>query len=161
MKSFIREKKIYCNDYLEIDIIPRTDVQTKGKRGKREYISKPKQKNLNDKNAKRYFTQSVNTNFNNKDLVVHSTYAPEYLPETLEEAEKEIRNYIRRIDYKRKKEGLEPIKYMLITEFGEKKDGTKRVHHHIIMNGGLERDIIENLWFKKEKGRKKAKSLDG
>ena len=38
MKSFIREKKIYCNDYLEIDIIPRADVQTKGKRGKREYI---------------------------------------------------------------------------------------------------------------------------
>ncbi|MDO0129803.1 hypothetical protein KLN18_01680 [Clostridioides difficile] len=159
MKSFIREKKIYCNDYLEVDIIPRTDVQTKGKRGKREYISKPKQKNLNDKNAKRYFTQSVNTNFNNKDLVIHSTYAPEYLPETLEEAEKEVRNYIRRIDYKRKKEGLEPVKYMLITEFGEKKDGTKRVHHHIIMNGGLDRDIIESLWSKKQKGRKEGEKL--
>ncbi|MDI3074615.1 hypothetical protein QJL41_08730 [Clostridioides difficile] len=159
MKRFIREKKIYCSDYLEIDIIPKTDVQTKGKRGKREYISKPKQKNLNDKNAKRYFTQLVNTNFTKEDLVLHATYSPKYLPETLEEAEKEVRNYIRRIDYKRKKKGLESIKYVLITEFGERKDGTKRVHHHIILNGGLERDIIEGLWIRKKRGKKEGEKL--
>ncbi|HBG0292078.1 rolling circle replication-associated protein [Clostridioides difficile] len=158
MKSFIREKKIYCSDYLEIDIIPRTDM-TKGKRGKKEYISKMKQKNLNDKNAKRYFIQLANTNFNNKDLVVHFTYAPKFLPSTVEEAEREARNYIRRINHRRKREGLGAIKYLLITEFGEKKNGTKRVHHHMILSGELDRDIIESLWVRKSRGKKEGEKL--
>ena len=32
-----------------------------------------------------------------------------------------------------------------------------RIHHHIIMNGGLDRDTVENLWRKrKRKGEKKG-----
>lgn len=159
VRSFIREKKIYCGkQYMEVDIYPqtRTGPVPRG-RGKKKQVSAPKQRNLNDKNAKRYFTQLVNSNFEEGDLLVTVTYAQ--LPATYEEAEKEAANYIRRISHRRKKMGLNPLKYVMITEFKTKKDGEKpvRVHHHIIMNGGLDRNEVENLWRKpKKKGQKQG-----
>ncbi|MCY7484403.1 hypothetical protein [Paenibacillus alvei] len=152
MRSVVREKKIYCGEkYMEVDIYNHT-MLTPLKRGraKKEKVSAPKQRNLNDKNAKRYCKQIVKTNFGEEDLHVILTYAIE--PETVEEAMKEVANYLRRVAHKRKKEGLPPLKYVLITEGGDETRGKKkRFHHHIIMNGGLERDVVENLWRRPKK----------
>ena len=84
---FYREKKVDCRDYREVDIIPRTDNAeraVKGKRGKRQKVTEPKQKDLNDKNARRYLVQLGNGNFGIGDLHVTCTYADEELPETEE-----------------------------------------------------------------------------
>ncbi|MCT8975523.1 hypothetical protein N4T77_02815 [Clostridium sp. CX1] len=167
MRTFTREKKIYCGDnHIEVDIYTYTKTQEeasrRGKRSKKRKESEPKQKNLNDKNAKRYFIQLVNTNFDERDLHVTATYKDKFLPETLEEAEREISNYLRRISYRRKKEGLEPLKYILVTEYITEKDEKKpvRIHHHLFMNGGLDRDIVEELWSKrKQKGQKKGERI--
>ena len=62
---FIREKKIDCAEYREVDIIPRTEAAeqaSRGKRGKKRKVNAPKQKDLNDKNAKRYLVQLGNGN---------------------------------------------------------------------------------------------------
>lgn len=162
--NFIKEKKIYCGNYLEVDIIPRSRYEKapEGTRNKKKKLSAPKQKRLNDKNARRYFIQIVNTNFGRMDLHVTCTYSKDELPETLEDAEREVRNYLRRVDYRRKKEGLTPLKYILVTEGGnEKKDGgTTRIHHHILMNGELDRDIVESLWCRRrKKGEKEGKRI--
>ncbi|KZL93529.1 hypothetical protein [Clostridium magnum] len=167
MKTFTREKKIYCGEkYLEVDIYTYTknqeEVSRRGKRSKRKKESEPKQKNLNDKNARRYLTQLANTNFGEGDLHVAVTYKDKFLPETIEAAEKEISNYLRRISYRRKKDGLDSLKYILVTEYSVEKDGEKpvRIHHHIFMNGGLSREVIEDLWSKrKQKGQKKGESI--
>ena len=148
---FIREKKISCGRYTEVDIIPRTEeaeLATKGKRGKKERVTPPKQAALNDKNSKRYLIQLGNGNFGKGDLHTSCTYSNENLPQTVEEAENVVTNYLRRIAYRRKKLGLEPLKYILVTEYSYNKDGDwlKRVHHHIIMNGGIERDEVEAMW---------------
>lgn len=151
---FIREKKIDCRDYREVDIIPRTENAeraVKGKRGKRHKVSEPKQKDLNDKNARRYLVQLGNGNFGSGDLHVTCTYADKYLPETVEEAERTVGNYLRRIAYRRNKLGLPSLKYILVTEYGFSKDDPEqiqptRVHHHIIMNGGQDRDEVEMMW---------------
>ena len=148
---FYREKKVDCRDYREVDIIPRTDNAeraVKGKRGKRQKVTEPKQKNLNDKNARRYLVQLGNGNFGIGDLHVTCTYAKGTLPETEEEAERVVGNYLRRIAYRRKKLKLPPLKYILVTEYGYSKDGDKitRIHHHIIMNGGMSRDEVEMMW---------------
>ncbi|TWW13146.1 hypothetical protein LABALGNA3A7_09520 [Dellaglioa algida] len=154
---FIREKKIKCgSNYQEVDIIPRTieaERNRLGHRIKRKRVSLPKQKNLNDKNAKRYLLQLVNGNFDNRDLHVSLTYSDEFLPKTIEDAKKEVTNYLRRLAARRKKLGLEPLKYIVITEgTRDKNDGyLKRVHHHIIMNGGIDRDEVEDVWSKKKK----------
>ncbi|QNO14948.1 hypothetical protein HYG86_09255 [Alkalicella caledoniensis] len=167
MRNFIREKKIYCGDkYLEVDIYSYTKNQTinskSGKRSKKKNITEPKQKNLNDKNARRYLTQLANTNFDERDLHVTATYKDKYLPKTIEEAEKEVTNYLRRLSYRRKKQGLSPLKYILVTEYNTKKGEEKpiRIHHHIFINGGLDRDIVEDLWCKrKKKGEKKGEMI--
>ncbi|WP_245987913.1 rolling circle replication-associated protein [Cohnella lupini] len=141
---------------MEVDIFSKTQNHPiRRGRGEKKKVSAPKQRNLNDKNAKRYFTQLVNTNFGEGDLHVTVTYAE--LPETIEAAEKEASNYLRRIAHKRKREGLPPIKYVLVTEYSTGKEGDRpvRIHHHIIMSGGLERDAIEDLWRRpKKKGQK-------
>ena len=166
MRSFIREKKIYCGkQYREVDIFSYTDAQCRavkrGTRSKKIKESEPKQKNLNDKNARRYFIQTANLNFGDDPDALHvtATYSTKYLPATIEEAEREVTNYLRRIQYQRKKEGLPPLKYMLVTAYTTKKNSEKpvRIHHHIIMNGGLDRDAVEELWRKrKRKGQKKG-----
>lgn len=151
---FIREKKIDCRMYREVDIIPRTnnaERAAKGKRGKRHKVTEPKQKDLNEKNARRYLTQLGNGNFGKGDLHVTCTYSDGNLPETVEEAEKTVGNYLRRLAYRRKKKGLEPLKYILVTEYGFKKGDLNqirptRIHHHVIMNGGLDRDEVEMMW---------------
>lgn len=160
-RMFIREKKIDCGTYREVDIIPRTDNAeraTRGKRGKKKKVSEPKQRDLNDKNSKRYLVQVGNGNFGVGDLHVSATYNDQDLPQTIEEAEKNVRNYLRRIEYRRGKLGLPPLKYILVTEYKFAKDGTtiRRIHHHIIMNGGMDRDDVELMWTKDRIDWKKA-----
>lgn len=164
-RSFIREKKIRCGkNYMEVDIYSISENQLerrKGKRSKKEKVSIPSQKKLNDKNARRLFTQLAETNFGKEDYSVTLTYNNEFLPDTLEQAEKEVSNYLRRIRRRRKKEVLEDLKYMIVTSSRETRDGKPvRIHHHILMNGGLDRNVIEDLWSRrKRKGEKEGRSL--
>lgn len=154
---FVREKRIKCGkNYLEVDIIPILNLKERAARGKyqkEKKVTQPKQMDLNDKNSKRYLTQLANGNFTDDDYHITCTYSDEFLPDDIEEAKKDARNYLRRISQARKRTGLEPLKYILVTEHGEDKETgeIKRVHHHIIINGGLTRDELENLWSKRKK----------
>nr|DAF62945.1 MAG TPA: hypothetical protein [Caudovirales sp. ctu3532] len=154
VNTFVREKVVHCGkEFLSPEIYPYTgrQVQAAGrKRGKKENVSAPKQKNLNDRRAKRYFVQLANSNFGAGDLVVHLSYAPENLPENEEEALRIVRRFLRRVAYARGVQGLSPLKYLCVTQIGRKKNGTHRLHHHILMNGGLGRDEVENLWWKEK-----------
>lgn len=113
--------------------------------------SAPKQNNLNDKNAKRYFRWLVHSNFVRNDYYVTLTYNNRSLPSTVEEAKKQAKNYLRRIAHKRKKDGLDTLKYILITESKAKDGKPTRIHHHILINSGLDRDALEDLWRKRRK----------
>lgn len=162
---FIREKKIDCADYREVDIIPRTEKAeeaARGKRGKKRKVRKPKQKELNEKNAKRYLVQIGNGNFHIGDLHTSCTYSEDNLPGTVEEAERIVGNYLRRIAYRRQKLGLDPLKYILVTEYRFAKGGEqlKRIHHHIIMNGGMVRDEVEMMWTAQRINWRKADGTD-
>ena len=154
-KKFIREKRIYCGEeYLEVDIVPVTNMPEagKGKKGK----SSQAQKNLNDKRSKRRFVQIANTNFGADDLHISATYNEEHLPITLEEAERNVHNYLDRVKRRMKRVTGQELKYMLVTEYtpeeGENTDPEDkttravRIHHHIIINGGLSRDDLELMW---------------
>lgn len=161
MGTFVREKKIHCGkDHLEVDIYQLSDKHLRKKKSqKREKVTAPAQKNLNDKNAKRYLRQLVKTNFGTGDLHVTCTYRREFLPQTMEEAEKEVTNFIRRIQYWCKKEKLPALKYIIITEGVCQGEKPKRVHHHIIMSG-VDRDTVEGLWRKpKRKGQKVGEKI--
>ena len=98
------------------------------------------QRNLNDKNARKMFVRLLCTNFCNGDYF--GTFNYEVHPASIEEAEKLVINYIRRLNHRRKKLGLPNTKYLIITE--QSKNG--RIHHHIIMDNLLDRDTVEDLW---------------
>lgn len=163
--KYMREKKITVGDsYMEVDIIPRNledEHHRKGTRSKKQKISVPKQNNLNEKNARRYLVELGNGNFGEGDLHVTLTYKDEYRPKTIEEAEKNVTNYIRRINYRRKRRHLPKLKYILVTEYDQDDQGkfTKKIHHHLIMDGALDRDTVESLWTFQIPGTRKKQSL--
>ena len=154
-----REKRIYSGNMLEIEIYPISDQERKSPRKKKEKESSLKQKNLNDKNAKKHLIRLLNSNFTDNDLSVHTTYSRESLPTSLEEAKRNEVNYLRRINHNRKKSGMSPAKYIAIIEY-HNPDGTDkrkkiRIHHHFIISG-MDRDTAEQLW---GKGRANADRL--
>ena len=70
------------------------------------------------------------------------------MPEDEERAEKDIKNFIARINYRRRKAGLENAKYIYIPAI----DGYARPHFHILISGdGMDRDELEDLWTKCER----------
>ena len=142
-KKFIREKRIYCGEeYLEVDIVPVTNMPEAGK------------------GSKRRFVQIANTNFGADDLHISATYNEEHLPITLEEAERNVHNYLDRVKRRMKRVTGQDLKYMLVTEYTpedeegqltlegmeDKQTRAVRIHHHIILNGGLSRDDLELMW---------------
>ena len=107
--------------------------------------TKPSQKNLNDKNSRRYCIRLACINFGKGDIWATFGWNDEYMPGDAKAAIKDIRNFITRINYRRKKNGLKNIKYIYILAF----DGKIRPHFHILMTGeGVDRDELEDMWKK-------------
>ena len=61
----------------------------------------PSQSNLNDKNARRYLIRLANINFGKGDIWATFGWNNGLLPETYEDAKKDVVNFIRRINRKR------------------------------------------------------------
>jgi len=153
----VREKKIYSGKILEIEIYNITKLERSKSRKKKLKESLNKQKNINNKNARKQLTRLANTNFTDKDLAVHLTYDNKNLPQSEEEAKKDVVNYIRRLNHYRKKRGIPPVKYIAVIEFKEQQEGKDiRMHHHMFMDGLVDRDTVENIW---AKGRANADRL--
>lgn len=111
--------------------------------------SKASQKKLNDKNARRYLIRLVNINFGKGDIWATFGWDDGHLPQDIEAAKKDIKNFIARINYRRRKAGKGNIKYIYILAYGDKKT---RPHFHIIMTGGgVDRDELEEQWTKCER----------
>ena len=112
--------------------------------GPRRYReTSPKQKRLNEKKAKRYFEALVEANFKgNRDLVVHPTFSEDKYPESEEAARREVKNWINRLNYQRRKRGIENCKYIIVFE----KSPKGRMHFHVLMDGRLPRELVEEKW---------------
>lgn len=147
-RKVYREKKIYSGDILEVEIYPIDISRRKESRAKKEKLSVPKQRNINDKNAKKHLIRLINSNFTDEDLAVHLTYTEKTLPKSEEQAKKDVSNFIRRVKYHIKKHSLPELKYIAVVEYKESDDKKKsvRMHHHLVMNGVIDRDILEDLW---------------
>lgn len=151
-RSGIREKTYYCQgtsaapqpDYIEIDLFPFYDLKYKPCKGARRKTTTPKQKKLNDAKARRYFRLLAKTNFGLNDIHLVLSYDDEHKPESVEAAEKEVKNFIRRLKRRYENKGLK-LKYIYITEEGSTNG---RIHHHLLINKGVERDVIEQVWGK-------------
>ncbi len=138
-RHFVREKMYTCGEYVDIDIYP--VFQPQGIRRAKCKPTSEVQALLNQKNAERKLIRLIHSNFSEKDVALTLTY--KLSPENVDEAQRLLNNFLRRVKRLRTKLGLEPLKYVTVTEVGKK---NARIHHHVIFNGGLDRDVIEKLW---------------
>lgn len=151
-KCRIMVKRIISGDLVEINIYPvflnKKDVPRSPERKE----SRETQKNLNRENSKRQLVRLMCANFHKGDIILTLTYKDRYYP-TLEQAKRDMKNYIKRLRGSRKKQGLPPLKYIHVLEYAE--EGTKKIrfHHHMIINR-MDRNEAERLW---GKGRAESK----
>jgi hypothetical protein len=138
----MRETVHVCGDYLDGDIYP--VFQPAGKRRSKCNPTSYIQLLLNQRNAERKLIRLVHTNFNQEDIVLHLTYRDGSVP-VPDEAKRKLQNFLNRVKRLRKRLGLEPLKYISCTEISKR---SGRVHHHVIMSGGVDRDMLEQLWGK-------------
>ena len=149
MKNIIRKvrrnssKQNTKADYIQVSYFNFADGALPGWAPRKCRESTPKQKRLNAKKAKRYFEALVEANFKgNRDLVVHPTFSEDNYPESEEQAHKLVKNWIARLNYRRKKLGLPNCKYIIVFE----KSPRGRMHFHVLMDGQLSREEVENKW---------------
>lgn len=140
-----RRKAIKAGDVIELEIYPVYRSRKKDGPELKGLPNKEKYRRYNLKQSGKMYQRLMNANFGPRDLHVTCTYAGPELP-TQEQCERDMRNFIRRINHKRKKGGLPPAKYMYVIEGKTDQDKRTRVHSHLILEGGLDRDTIEALW---------------
>ena len=142
-KSIYACKEIRAGEQLEIEIFPEfrsmDEVPPEGR-----IKNKETQKNLNNKNAVKYCQRLITHNFTNDDIWLTLTCEDEREPADMKEAVKIMSNYIRRINYHRKKRGLAKAKYLYVIEHDD--DAKVRWHYHLIIDGHMDMDIVESLW---------------
>lgn len=143
----VRQKIIHCGRgtetyYREVDII--MCKGTPGQRGKKRKRSLPKQERLNFRNSQRHLHQLCKCNFMGYDYRLDLTYNDRWLPDTLGQGQKYVDSYLRKVNDRRKKKGMPPARWICVDEGF---DGQGRPHHHLLISGGLDRDMMESLWY--------------
>lgn len=143
----MRTRTIKAGDVLECEIYPVWNTQGKlGARKAAGQTTRQAQLKVNHRNAVKKLTRLLNTNFGREDLHVTLTYkgtAPDHT-----QATRDMQNYIKRIKRLRAKRGLEPMKYIYVLEWEDEPGRQKRIHFHLVMNGGLPREMIEEAWLR-------------
>ena len=154
-------KEIRAGEQLEVEVYPEF---TKGQRElipdeARRKKQRQAQKNLNEKNSWKQCVRVINENFTDRDIWATFTYTDELMPETMEQAQQNMQRYIKRLNYHRKKRGLQNARYVYVTECSKK----GRWHHHIVLDGDMEMDMVESLWTqgRRNETRRLKKDKDG
>lgn len=145
--KYIREKKVRFGDgFLDVDLYELDDGQvTLLKRAKKKYISPPHILAANERHSRNQLRQLIMHNFSAGDYYLTPTYAGK--PPPLDDALRQCGNFVTRLKRLYAKYGIE-LRAIYVTEGGRpKEDGEHtRVHHHIVINGGVPREEIEKCW---------------
>lgn len=139
-----RTKTTMAGPRLEAEIYPIWGRETMAKaRAAKQNTSRAVVQRYNEERAKRYLVQLADANFSAEDISLTLTYngtPPEY-----EQAQKDVRAFLGKVRRRRKKAGLPDLKYIYTIE-GDEDGNKKRIHIHMLINGGLAREELEALW---------------
>lgn len=141
-------KEIRAGEQFEAEIYPQfrsmEEVPQEGREIKKDNTRA--QRNLNDKNARKYVERLINRNFTNRDIWITLTFDDAHLPPDgdIDVAIKIIQKYFKRINYRRRKLGLKNAKYVYVIEYSP--EAAIRWHYHIVMDGDMDMDLVEKCW---------------
>ena len=144
MAQAYREIKVITGDFARVSIFPVRTYQI-GRKAK----SKPTaaaQERLNREMKARRLSDLINLNFTKRDIQLKLDYyafrqATGRNPEP-DEVVKIMRNFMRRLKRLYDKMGVE-LKYIYCSEIGARGHIS---HHHVIINGGVDIELIRALW---------------
>ena len=140
-----RTRTIRAGKRLEVEVYPIFGrEQERRARAAKANMTGEAQRRLNLERSKRRFIRLADANFDEHDIHLTLTYkdAPGY-----ERARKDLRNFLLRVKRLREKRGLPELKYAGTIEGND--DGTReRIHVHLLMSGGVEREELEKIWAK-------------
>ena len=140
MKRTYRERKYHCGEYLEVVIFP---VYTHAKkRSKRKKPTSEIQQRLNRRHSEGKLRRLLHTNFTPMDTFATLTFDDAHLPASVEDAQRLLQNFLRRVKRRYGKLGIDP-KYIYVLEYGEKHS---RLHIHLVISSGLDREELSKLW---------------
>lgn len=158
-KTVYALKEIRAGEQFEVEIYPQfksmDEVPPEGRSIKKD--NSRSQRNLNDKNARKYVERLINRNFGNNDIWITLTLDDEHLPEDgdMDAATKIIQKWIRRVNYRRRKLGLENARYVYVIEYDPY--AKIRWHYHVVMDGEMDMDTVEKCW--KQSSRNEVRRL--
>lgn len=147
-KTVYALKEIRAGEQFEVEIYPQfksmDEVPPEGRSIRKD--NSRAQRNLNDKNARKYVERLINRNFTNRDIWITLTLDDEHLPEDgdIDAAIKIIKKWIRRVNYKRGKLGLGNARYVYVIEYDPY--AKIRWHYHVVMDGDMDMDAVEKCW---------------
>lgn len=157
---YFREQKHICGknydtaSYMEVDIYPVTLSQHRSNsRAKKSEATCLAQQVYNDKRAKRYHVQLVNTNFKAGDYSFTGTYDDDHLPMPMdrEQVDRDWTNFAKRVYRWCDANNVKRPKWVEVAEYTTIQDDLSikgRHHHHAIIEHtpGLTREVLESLW---------------
>ena len=143
-----RTRTTVAGPRLEAEVFPAYGrTQAADARKAKSKITPEAQARANHARSIRNMILLAETNFTAKDIAMTLTYEgpePDYV-----RCQKDIRNFLQRIRRAREKKHLPELRYIYVIEGG---DGKARIHSHILMSGGIDRDEIERIWRKSASG---------
>lgn len=139
-----RTRTIKAGTRLEAEVYPifgRSQEATARK--EKLNMTRERQQQLNTKRAKRRLIILMENNFcYDTDVHVTLTYAGDVPTE--KRCRKDVRNFLNRVKRLREKRKLPELKYIYTVGH----DQNQRIHVHMVTNGGIGRDELEQMWGK-------------
>jgi len=141
-----RTRTIISGPMVEAEVYPIIGrKQEAAARKAREQRTPEQMERANQAAAIRRVIRLANCNFTEADIHLTLTYGTK--PPSYEQAQKDVRNFLRRVKRIREKRGLPAVKYIYAIE--DEEDGEKkRIHCHMLLSGGLSREELEACWRK-------------
>lgn len=153
--GYYRTKTIRSGTLLEVEAYPILPKGV-GRAIRKLEVSKEAIRRHNQRNAEKRLIRLTEANFTEKDYYFTGTFEGDVLP-TLEQVRKEVRRFIERINYERKKRGLKNARYIYVLEGYEEGSRQQRLHFHMVIDGEMDRGVLKEIW---GKGRTKCEELD-
>ena len=140
-----KTRTIRCGEHVtEVECYPvYSRAYPDAERMKERIRSTRAQQKLNDRRAENHFRRKAEANFGPSDYFLTLTYAG--TAPDMEQARKDFRNFIARVNRYRKKKGISPVRYMAVLEAGNRNG---RAHHHVLIDGAMTREEYEKIWQK-------------
>ena len=157
MTMINRANRYYCGDYQEVTIaaVVAEEVKRGNKRipaNKSEYLTKPEQRIVNDRNTFRWMRLALQGNFRKGDYFMTLTFNEGEIPspDNVEQAKYTLtKKFLRKVREMYKKVDQQ-LKYIWVMEYDLDEDGNylKRVHFHTVINSvpGISSEDIEDCW---------------